>query len=222
MNGLYSWTIPTRLEVKDVDLGMMKRKRLTGEEEFHDAGKAIGFTVRDFWSWSTSDLLSNATRGILAEYIVGRALGAPLDVRDEWGAYDLKTCDGVRIEVKSAAYLQSWFQNDLSTITFNCAKHRYWESEKNERVGEPGRFSDVYVFALLAHLDKKTVNPLDLSQWEFYTVPTAWLDARKRSQHSITLASLKKSFPRIFFPELAEAVQAAAEMHRKMLIGGET
>ena len=115
MNGLYSCKIPIRPEVKDVDLGMMKRKRLTGEEEFHDAGKAMEFTVRDFWSWSTSDLLSNATRGILAEYIVGRALGAPLDVRDEWGAYDLKTCDGIRIEVKSAAYLQSWFQNDLSS-----------------------------------------------------------------------------------------------------------
>lgn len=64
-----------------------------------------------------SDLVSNATRCRLAEYIVARALGiSTAGVRDEWAAYDLITPDGIRIEVKSAAYLQSWRQTALSKV----------------------------------------------------------------------------------------------------------
>ena len=48
------------------------------------------------------------------------------------------------------------------------------------------RHAQVYVFALLAHTGKATVNPLDLDQSAFYVLPTAVLDGRTRSQHSIT------------------------------------
>ena len=204
-----------------MSLEALKHKRLNGTEEFHNAGTSLGFNVADFWGWSVSDLVSNATRGILAEYIVGRAVGADLEIRDEWGVYDLRTPEGTRIEVKSAVYLQSWFQKRLSLITFNCEKHLYWDSEKNEQSVEHGRFSDVYVFALLDHTDKKTINPLDLSQWKFFVVPTAWLNARKRSRHSIALASLKRSFSETVWQDLAGRVKTAAEVHRKMQNGEE-
>lgn len=59
-----------------MDLGPIKAQRLNGTEEFHNAGTSLGFNVADFWGWSVSDLVSNASRGILAEYIVGRAVGA--------------------------------------------------------------------------------------------------------------------------------------------------
>ena len=203
-----------------MSLEALKHKRLNGTEEFHNAGTSLGFNVADFWGWSVSDLVSNATRGILAEYIVGRAIGADLEIRDEWGAYDLRTPEGTRIEVKSAAYLQTWFQKRLSPISFNCKKHQYWNPEKNEQSVEHGRFSDVYVFALLDHTDKKTVNPLDLSQWKFFVVPTAWLDARKGSQRSITLASLRRSFSETAWQDLAERVKMAAEVNQKIR-GGE-
>jgi len=49
----------------------------------------------------------------------------------------------------------------------------------------------VYVFALLAHKEKKTIDPLDLKQWEFFVLPTEVLNQRQRSQHSITLKSLE-------------------------------
>lgn len=199
----------------------LKHKRLNGTEYFHNAGENLGFDVGDFWSWSVSDLVSNTTRGILAEYIVGRAVGADLEIRDEWGPYDLRTPEGTRIEVKSAAYLQSWFQKRFSPISFNCQKHQYWVSESNESRDETGRFSDVYVFALLGHTDKETVNPLDISQWKFFAVPTAWLDARKRSQHSITLASIRRSFSETVWQDLAGRAKKAAEVHRKMQNGEE-
>ena len=47
--------------------------RKTGSEPFHDGPKDAGFDLRSFWQWSVFDLVSNATRGILAEYIVARA-----------------------------------------------------------------------------------------------------------------------------------------------------
>lgn len=47
------------------------------------------------------------------------------------------------------------------------------------------------MFALLAHREQATLNPLDLGQWEYYPLPTADLDARALSQHSISLNSLK-------------------------------
>ena len=39
------------------------------------------------------------------------------------------------------------------------------------------RHSDVYVFCLLAYKgDKRMLDPLDLSQWEFYVVKTSEID----------------------------------------------
>ncbi|MGY1884159.1 hypothetical protein ACI799_02490 [Blastococcus sp. SYSU DS0753] len=64
-----------------------------------------------------SDLRSNTVRSMLAEYL-SRALGATHRPRIEWHAYDVVTSDGLRLEVKSSAYLQAWEQSRLSTVTF--------------------------------------------------------------------------------------------------------
>lgn len=160
-----------------------------------------------------SDLVSNATRGRLAEYIVARALGiSTAGVRDEWAAYDLITPHGIRIEVKSAAYLQSWHQTALSKITFSIRKARTWDSKTNLLDDTPVRSADVYVFALLAHQDKATLDPLDLDQWEFYVVPTRVLDERARSQHSITLASLQEIAPACRFGQLANGFRSTGRI----------
>ena len=45
-------------------------KPKTGDERFQYNGAALDSSVLDFWRWSTSDLLSNATRGRLGEFIV--------------------------------------------------------------------------------------------------------------------------------------------------------
>ncbi|MFQ5667600.1 MAG: hypothetical protein ACE5I7_14405 [Candidatus Binatia bacterium] len=72
------------------ELGPIEVKRHQGGESFHSGGHPLGFDLLDFWQWSCSDLVSNATRGILAEYLVAGALEAAGDcVRDEWAAYDL-------------------------------------------------------------------------------------------------------------------------------------
>ena len=70
------------------------------------------------------------------------------------------------------------------------------------------RYAQVYVFALLAHTNKLTANPLDLGQWVFYVIPTAVLDRRTRSQRSITLKTLEELTTAIGFGDLREAVSA--------------
>jgi len=156
-------------------------------------------------------LASNATRGVLAEFIVASAIGTDLSTpRSEWASWDLTSPEGIRIEVKSAAYLQSWTQNKLSKIVFSIRPARSWDATTGKIDKEPRRSADVYVFCLLNHQEKETLNPLDIGQWEFYVVSTAELNSYTRSKTSITLASLKKITTGISFEKLRESIIAKA------------
>ena len=156
--------------------GPVDRLRLSGDERFHRGDAPLDFNVLDFWRWSGSDLVSNATRGVIAEFIVANACGIPTNgVRDEWAASDLLLLDtpqghsitpkGHSIEVKSAAYLQSWYQKSLSPITFSIKKARAWDPKANTFAEKASRSAKLYVFALLAHTEKKTLDPLNVDQW---------------------------------------------------------
>jgi hypothetical protein len=193
------------------DLGKMAVVRKTGKEQFHSNGRALDYDLLSFWEWSMSDLVSNATRGVIAEYIVARALGlAKMDIRDEWAAYDLQTPSGIKVEVKSAAFVQSWYQKRYSTIQYNVPKTRLWDADNNLQSNESRRQADVYVFAFLSHMDKASIDPLNINQWRFYVLPTSALDTRTRSQHSITLKSVENLSDRaVGYEELRAAVEEA-------------
>ena len=180
-----------------------------GTEQFQKDGQPLPTTLLDFWRWSASDLVSNATRGILAEYIVAQALGLANGVRAEWDAYDLVTPSGLKVEVKSSAYLQSWFHKKLSAVSFGIQPTFAWSADMNELASERRRQADVYVFCLLAHKEKATVDPLDLRQWEFYVLPSAVLDERCPIQKQISLSRLLRLEPvETNFDGLASAVSS--------------
>lgn len=180
-----------------------------GSERIQGAGFPDGVTLLEFWQWSMSDLVSNTTRGLLAEFIVGRALGCDLTVREEWGDYDLLTPSGLRVEVKSSAFVQSWHQDALSRPMFGCARKGGWSSQAGRVDKELKRRADVYIFALLAHQDKATINPLDLAQWEFFVVPTRWLDEHLGDQRTISLPVLRSAFTPLHAGELGQAVASS-------------
>ena len=185
----------------------------TGAEPFHLGGRALSFDVLSFWRWSASDLVSNVWRGILAEYLVAQAMGVAGRARIEWDASDLHTPNGLRIEVKSAAYLQSWAQRTPSAIGFDIAKKRAWDATTNTPLPQASRTAAVYVFALLAHRDKATLDPLDLSQWEFYVVPCQVLDKVCGAQKRIGLTALKRLTPvPVSFPELRATIVETANL----------
>ena len=59
----------------------------TGDEQLAYNEKPLGFSLLDFWRWSVSDILSNATRGRFAEFIVATAVNTDkTSLRDDWSA----------------------------------------------------------------------------------------------------------------------------------------
>lgn len=175
----------------------IKVAKKTGEEFFTSSEKALKIQVTDFWKWSVSDLVSNATRGILAEFLVASALELSGGVRNEWDAFDILMRDGTKIEVKSAAYLQSWAHANLSKITFKISPTYGWDSQTNKTSAEQYRQADIYIFCLLKHLNKETLDPLNLDQWEFYLLTSKILNEQIPTQKSISLAKLLKLEPLI-------------------------
>lgn len=167
----------------------------TGNEHFISNENNLSFNLLDFWRWSSSDILSNATRGILAEFIVSKALNADINqIRTEWDPYDLTTPEGVKVEVKSSAYLQTWDQTEHSKISFGVRQARPYGTEIGKRVEIAIRSADIYIFCLLNHLDKSTVNPLNLNQWKFYVCSTEELNNYVKDQKTLSLNALKKTY----------------------------
>src|SRR5688572_32352691 len=99
-------------------LERLKIQRKTGKEPFFRGEQPLDLTLLHYWQWAHSDLASNIGRGVLAEFIIAHALSLDQTVRDPWQAYDLQTPRGLTLEVKSAAYLQSWWQRGPSAIQF--------------------------------------------------------------------------------------------------------
>ncbi len=162
------------------------------EESFLQNGKNLNFKVKDFWGRGFSQLVTNNLRGILAEYIVASDIGITQTPREEWDAYDLITDDKIKIEIKSASYLQSWQQKKFSSISFSIRPTYGYDPETKEPDQELKRQSDIYVFCLLAHKDQATLDPLDLDQWIFYLAPTELLNKKVGNQKSITLKRLQE------------------------------
>lgn len=189
------------------DLGPLNVSCRSGTEAFRDGPAPLGFDLLSFWQWSCSDLVNNTARGILAEYIVARALGVNDGCRVEWDAFDVVTADGIKIEVKSAAYLQSWDQQKLSSISFRAPKTIGWDSRTGEYGKERKRHADVYVFALLAHKDKATVNPMDVGQWKFFVVPTKTLNAIEPGQKTFGLSRIQGMTEAVAYSGLSDAVR---------------
>lgn len=47
-----------------------------GDDPFHQDSESKGFSLYDYWRWMGSDLVMNIQRGVLAEYIVAKAIEA--------------------------------------------------------------------------------------------------------------------------------------------------
>lgn len=145
-----------------------------------------------FYDWAYSDLLVNNQRGHFAEYLVAVALGITDQKRLEWDPYDL-LYGNIKIEIKSAAYVQSWEQEKPSAIGFDIKPTRDWNFEENKREDKYQRQSDVYVFCHLKHQDRATINPADITQWDFYIAPTALLNEKFKDQKRVSLSVLQQN-----------------------------
>lgn len=173
-------------------------------EKFHFKGRSLDFKLVDFWTWNQSDLIENRNRGILAEFLVRQALGLENPTRLEWDAFDLITSDGLKIEIKSAAYIQAWKQKKYSSISFDIKPTKTLLANNNYST-ESTRQSDIYVFCLLHHLDQDTIDPMNLDQWTFYLIPTEILNRTLPKQKSIKISTIETiQHEKCTFAELKE------------------
>ncbi|MGI8854834.1 MAG: hypothetical protein ACR2JW_03705 [Thermomicrobiales bacterium] len=195
----------------EYQLAALQVQRKSGTEMFHEGGLQLSHQLLDFWQWSCSDLTNNAMRGVLAEYLVALALGLTDTPRVEWNAFDLETADGLKIEVKSAAYLQTWRQKQLSTILFQIGQTFGWDASTDISETEQRRQADIYVFCVLKHQDKRTLDPLNMEQWDFYVLLTSVLNEKVPTQKTMGLSTLLRLNPvKTPFDGLAAAITTVA------------
>ena len=174
-------------------------QQLTGNEEFTLHGSSAGISVKDFWSWAYSDLLNNTQRGVMAEFLVYSSLKSEYppppprtQMRVNWLPFDVTSPSGRRIEVKSAAYLQSWTTDFPAQIQYDIAPKLAWDGKSYAT--EAKRNCDLFVFCLYTALTRdKSI--LDLDYWEFYVLPTSVLNDKIPNQKTISLSSLLKLEP---------------------------
>ncbi len=166
-----------------------------GDERFKLRGDAAKFTLYDYWRWMGSDLVSNVDRGIVAEFIVAMLLGARelKYPRASWAGHDItydKQETWASIEVKSAAYVQSWHRIDTkpTDIRFDIAP----KALPTKFFRKPTRPVDAYVFCILGEPRAVYPNPLELEQWEFYALTTDALYDAVPMQKTIGLDPLRK------------------------------
>lgn len=170
---------------------------MQGDESFRAGCESVGATVLDFWRWSGSDLLSNVWRGVLAEFLVARALDLTHKPRVESDAYDLETRTGVTVEVKSSAYVLVAGANAAppAKVRFDIRPREwvyYATTNESRKLPEPQRLADVYVFCVLGREDLAAddTDPLDIDQWAFYVIARALLDRKARTQKTIGIKPL--------------------------------
>jgi hypothetical protein len=148
------------------------RARLQGAERLLGQGtELLDGTVLGFWRWAFGDLCPNDIRGVFSEWLVAQLLSIPLKAtRESWGAWDLRTPEGVTIEVKSCAYVQVWHgeKQRPSRISWSGLTGQTWDAETNLYSGERTYNADLYVFCVQSEKDPHRWNALDLDQWRFY------------------------------------------------------
>lgn len=195
----------------------MANQKLTGNERLQsEISELHESTVLDFWQWAFSDLQANNLRGVFAEWLVAKLVGASLDhARDSWREFDLEiTSDparNIKIEVKAAAYLQTWGKGDEppSKIIFSSLKNKIYDYATRQYTDAETYNADVYIFCLQHQMVRAGCwDALNMENWTFFVLPKEKLEPL--NVKSIGLASLEKLTGRVHARELRNCVQACS------------
>jgi hypothetical protein len=174
-----------------------------------------GGRIADFYAWAMGDLRGNAVRGLYAEWLVARAVGAQAPHRVEWDNYDVMSPEGVKIEVKTGAFVQAWSTEPSTRIVYSGLKAREWLESGGTYSPDTRVRADVYVFALQTCKEVAAYDALDLAQWEFRVASGA--EVRAWNQKSIGLNRLMAlNLALVPFAGLDDAVEVSAGTSRHL------
>jgi hypothetical protein len=181
---------------------------LDGSERF----VGLDATVADFWRWEFSDLRDNTTRGILAEFLVAKAVGDERALRIGWDNFDAQAPDGTTIEVKCSAFLQSWTQKRHSELVFGHLSAREFDATRNEYSVDAQVRADVFVFAVQTQREPVAYDVLDISHWEFWVVGASTIRQRAGKTVGISWVREHATGP-LSHGGLAVAINTASQLH---------
>jgi hypothetical protein len=147
-------------------------------------------------------LVTNVLRAQLVEAMIAMVL----EPAWQWCSADYAPCDferpdGLRLEVKQSAAMQSWSTDRPSKAIFDVAA-RTGRNEAHGWVQEIGRAAHIYVFAHHPIFDA-SADHRDPTQWQFYVVPTSMLPAVKQ----ISISTIKAMADPLPLGKLAEGVE---------------
>lgn len=168
-------------------------------------------TLLDFWRWAFSNLRDDRIRGSFAEFMVARLLGETDHPPPSTTVVDIECKDGIGIEVKSSAYLQTWKEQE-SHPSFGGLKRKPYEYDVAGRVsyGPAGYHSEIYILALLSEREHQRLDPLDLNQWAFFVLTQQELREAAKDGSSVSLGRLQQnSIQPCNARELKDSVTAA-------------
>lgn len=190
-----------------------KPTALKADTPFLLDGERIGVTLGDFWSWGYSVLLNNKARGVLAEFIVAKALKLDSPGHEPWASFDFITSAGATLEVKSTAYLQAWNQKELSRPLWQGLRSRQTEMASDGSwsiAGEQTAKADVYVLCLFTATEHADANPMEMDQWDFWLVP-----GKDISSDTIGISAVEARYQRVSYSNLREAL---ADLESRILV----
>ena len=180
---------------------------MTGKEKFSLSGKELDFDITDFWKFQYSNIYS--LHGEIAEFVIARALGiAEAQNSEYWTLWDI-TYRGVKIEVKATAYFHLWNTDGKISKqrTFSIAPANGDYDKENSGNSELRRQNDLYFFCLINGDTKENSNPLNLNNWEFYVVPTSFLNEHCGNNKTISLGRIRSfGFDGIAYDQLKEKI----------------
>lgn len=184
----------------------MKSPPLDGSEAFSGI-EGLEAHVRDFWRFAMPDFRVNVIRGLLAEYLVWRALGVDEPGYIEWDAFDVDW-EGIHVEVKSSGLLQAWRQAEPSKLVFTGLKAK-WQSIDGKHTDQEAKYkADVYVFAAHMATSHEDYDHLDLRHWQFAVLSRSKLEAIGQKSISWPVV-LRSSGGETSWHDLQRAVRAA-------------
>jgi len=149
-------------------------------EVFKYNNKYLPYTLKDFWSFQYSNLISSKVRDDISKFIVAKALNITDRKFEYFDGHDLTSKEGIPIEVRSASYITPLGENPSKEIEFNIYKN-----------GDTKKiYGFIYIFCLLSHRSKEGLDPLDINQWEFYVTTKSNLEKILNGNEKITLKKL--------------------------------
>ena len=125
-------------------------------------------------------LIDNVYRGDYVETLILFALGEGWKQTPEWSSWDLERDDGIRVEVKQSAALQSWHRSTgikKPCPSFDIAPRAGYYTDSSDAavwVGidpeEPDflRAADLYIFAWHPENNPDIADHRRAEQWEFF------------------------------------------------------